>query len=76
LNFECRLNSKSKFNGIRKKAKKLKLSAREEIRTPTISRHPLKVVRLPISPPGQGVLQLISLANILFFNNYSFLNTV
>lgn len=29
------------------------MGVREEIRTPTISRHPLKVVRLPISPPGQ-----------------------
>jgi hypothetical protein len=26
--------------------------ARDEIRTRTIARHPLKVVRLPISPPG------------------------
>ena len=31
-----------------------KKSAQGEIRTRTVARHPLKVVRLPISPPGQG----------------------
>lgn len=31
---------------------KLFFCVREEIRTLTISRHPLKVVRLPVSPPG------------------------
>ena len=30
-------------------------SAQGEIRTRTVSRHPLKVVRLPISPPGPVV---------------------
>ena len=29
-------------------------SAQDEIRTRTVARHPLKVVRLPVSPPGQG----------------------
>ena len=28
------------------------ISARKRIRTATVARHPLKVVRLPISPPG------------------------
>ena len=27
--------------------------AQDESRTRTVSRHPLKVVRLPVSPPGQ-----------------------
>lgn len=34
------------------------VSARDEIRTHTISRHPLKMVRLPISPPGHFLIGL------------------
>jgi hypothetical protein len=45
---------KGEYNIKKKELMKyeLFLRVREEIRTLTISRHPLKVVRLPISPPG------------------------
>ena len=53
------------------------LSAQNEIRTRTVSRHPLKVVRLPISPPGHLIQQGLQkysffLKSLLFYINRLF----
>ncbi len=44
----------------------LVISARERIRTATVARHPLKVVRLPISPPGRSNLDCKYTAKCIF----------